>query len=66
MPFTLRQRQVADRICQGKTNRQIANELSLSDGSIKQYVTEMLARSGMPNRTALAVNWALRCDNYHQ
>jgi DNA-binding NarL/FixJ family response regulator len=38
-------------------NRQIAAALNLSEGAVKQYISRALERTGMPNRTAMAMAW---------
>jgi DNA-binding NarL/FixJ family response regulator len=58
-PLTWREVQVVDLIAAGKLNKEIAYELHLSDGTIKAYTSFILAKTGQPNRTALAVWWAL-------
>jgi DNA-binding NarL/FixJ family response regulator len=59
-PLTHRQVQIADLIARGgMTNKNIAHELHLNEGTIKVFVSIVLAKTGQPNRTALAVWWAL-------
>jgi DNA-binding NarL/FixJ family response regulator len=58
-PLTHRQVQIADLIARGVTNKNIAHELHLNEGTIKVFVSIVLAKTGQPNRTALAVWWAL-------
>ena len=50
-PLTLRQLEVLSRICQGKTNKQIATELGLSEKTIKAHVTGIFKVLGVVNRT---------------
>ncbi len=61
-PPTVREKQLMDRICEGKENKQIAFELHLTEGTVKTYVSDLLVKVGLPNRTALAMWWRTRCD----
>jgi two-component system, NarL family, nitrate/nitrite response regulator NarL len=50
-PLTLRQLEVLSRVCQGKTNKQIATELGLSEKTVKAHVTAIFKVLGVVNRT---------------
>lgn len=49
--LTLRQLEVLSRLCQGKTNKQIATELGLSEKTVKAHVTAIFKVLGVVNRT---------------
>ncbi len=49
--MTLRQLEVLSRLCQGKTNKQIATELGLSEKTVKAHVTAIFKILGVVNRT---------------
>ncbi len=49
--LTQRQVEVLGRICEGKTNKQIALELGLSEKTIKAHVTAIFKALGVVNRT---------------
>jgi len=49
--LTLRQLEVLSRVCQGKTNKQIATELGLSEKIVKAHVTAIFKVLGVVNRT---------------
>ena len=49
--LTLRQLDVLSRVCQGKTNKQIATELDLSVKTVKAHVTALFRVLGVVNRT---------------
>jgi len=49
--LTLRQVDVLSRVCQGKTNKQIATELGLSEKTVKAHVTAIFKVLGVVNRT---------------
>lgn len=50
-----RQREVVAMIAEGRTNREIADALYLSEGTVKNHVTRILEVMGVPDRTKLAV-----------
>jgi RNA polymerase sigma factor (sigma-70 family) len=50
-----RQREVVALIADGKTNREIAEALHISEGTVKNYVTAVLEVMGVSDRTKLAV-----------
>lgn len=56
-PLTAREIQVVIGIADGKLNKEIAWELHLGVGYIKVIVSNLLAKTGFTNRTALAVWW---------
>jgi two-component system, NarL family, nitrate/nitrite response regulator NarL len=49
--LTVRQLEVLSGVCQGKTNRQIAAEMSLSEKTVKAHVTAIFKVLGVVNRT---------------
>ena len=53
--LTARQRQVLEKLGQGKSNKQIARELDLSENTVKIHVTGILRALGVDNRTQAAV-----------
>lgn len=52
--LTGQERKVLDLIAQGCTNRQIADELGLAEKTVKNYVSNMLAKLGLHSRTEAA------------
>ena len=48
--LTPRERQVLDLVVQGKTNKQIATELGLSEKTVKAHVTAIFKVLGVVNR----------------
>ena len=50
-----RQREVVSLIAEGKTNREIAAALLISEGTVKNHVTRILEVAGVTDRTKLAV-----------
>jgi two-component system, NarL family, response regulator DevR len=53
--LTPQERKVLELIAQGKSNRQIAEEIFLAEGTIKNYVSRLLSKLGMQRRTEAAV-----------
>lgn len=52
--LTRQERTILDHIAQGKTNRQIAQEMYLAEKTVKNYVSNLLAKLGMSRRTEAA------------
>ncbi|MBI2706626.1 MAG: response regulator transcription factor [Actinobacteria bacterium] len=50
-----RQREVVALIAEGKTNREVAHALCISEGTVKNYVTKILEVVGVSDRTKLAI-----------
>lgn len=53
--LTGQERKLLDHIAQGKTNRQIAQEMFLAEKTVKNYVSNLLMKLGMARRTEAAV-----------
>jgi DNA-binding CsgD family transcriptional regulator len=58
-PLTSREREVLARLVAGRTNRQIAAELVLSERTVETHVGHVLGKLGVANR-AEAAAWATR------
>jgi DNA-binding NarL/FixJ family response regulator len=56
--LTFREKQIVDLVIQAKLNKEIAYELHLSEGTIKEYLHKVFRKLGVKSRTELAV-WAL-------
>ena len=54
--------QVTNLIAKGKLNKEIGLDLHLGEGTIKVIVSIILAKTGMANRTCLAVWWLLQTN----
>lgn len=55
--LTLREGQVVGLVRFGKMNKEIAHELNLTEGTIKEYLNRIFRKLNVKNRTELAV-WA--------
>jgi DNA-binding CsgD family transcriptional regulator len=45
---------VADSVCRGQTNKEIARQMGISDQTVKEHVANLCRRFGVQNRTELA------------
>jgi DNA-binding NarL/FixJ family response regulator len=52
--LTAQERRILDLIAEGKTNRQIAETMFLAEKTVKNYVSNLLAKLGMQRRTQAA------------
>jgi two-component system, NarL family, response regulator DevR len=52
--LTPQERRVLDLVAEGRTNRQIAGDLYLAEKTVKNYVSNLLAKLGMERRTQAA------------
>jgi len=53
--LTTQERNILELIADGKTNRQIADELFLAEKTVKNYVSNLLSKMGFARRTEAAV-----------
>ena len=57
--LSFREKQVVTLVSHGKPNKEIAFNLHLTEGTIKEYLNRIFRKLGVANRTELAV-WAVR------
>lgn len=57
--LSFRERQIAKLVCEAKLNKEIAFELRLTEGTIKEYLNRIFRKLEFKNRTQLAI-WAMR------
>lgn len=50
--------QVVGLITQGKSNSEIAREMEISEGTVKEHVQRIFAKLDLHNRTAVAI-WSI-------
>ena len=55
VPLTTKEEQILSQIAEGKTNKQIAAEIHLAEGTVKNYVSRIMAKLHAQSRTELAV-----------
>lgn len=53
--YTSRELDIIKAVAEGLSNREIAQKLYISEGTVKNYITTILAREDLSHRTALAV-----------
>lgn len=53
--LTLRQREIFHLVGTGATNREIAQQLYIAEGTVKSYITSLLSRFALKNRAQLAI-----------
>ena len=56
--LSLREKQVVALVRQAKMNKEIAHELHLSEGTVKEYLNRIFRKLDVTNRTELAI-WVL-------
>jgi DNA-binding NarL/FixJ family response regulator len=59
-PLTEQERNILTLIGEGKTNKDIAHQLYLSEGTVRNYVSSILAKLGFTNRSQAAAYAARR------
>ena len=55
-PLTARERQIADAIARGLTNKQIGAELDISAETVKRHLGTIYSKLALPGRVALAIH----------
>lgn len=53
--LTPAEQQIVELIAEGKSNKEIAQTLFLSEGTIKNYITEILSKLSLRDRTQIAI-----------
>ena len=61
VPLTGRELEIAQLVGEGKTNKEIAGQLYLSVGTVKNHITQILQQLELRDRTQLAI-YAVRND----
>lgn len=53
--YTAREMDIIKAVAEGLSNKEIANRLFITEGTVKNYITSILAKENLSHRTALAV-----------
>ncbi len=53
--YTSRELDIIKAVAEGLSNKEIANRLFITEGTVKNYITSILAKEDLSHRTALAV-----------
>lgn len=53
--YTAREMDIIKAVSEGLSNKEIASKLYISEGTVKNYITSILAKENLSHRTALAV-----------
>lgn len=53
--YSLRELEIIQAVAEGLSNKEIANRLFIGEGTVKNYITSILAKENLSHRTALAV-----------
>jgi two-component system, NarL family, response regulator DevR len=62
--LTVKEREILDHIAEGLTNRAIGERMYLSEKTVKNYVSSLLAKLGMARRTEAAVYATRRAERH--
>ncbi len=61
--LTPREQQIAECLTRGMASKNIADELSICEGTVKVHLKHAYKKTGQTNRIKLAVWWRARSDN---
>lgn len=62
--LTDREHDIVELVAEGLDNREIAAELFLSEGTVRNRISDILAKTNISNRTKLAIEWLTSHDRH--
>jgi len=54
--LSVREKQIVDQLLQARTNREIADSLSISEKTVKRYMTALMLKMNARNRVEVAIH----------
>ncbi|AKL94321.1 transcriptional regulatory protein DevR [Clostridium aceticum] len=58
LQLTLREEEILDLLCVGKSNKEIASALEISEKTVRNYVSKIMDKINVTNRTEAALFWS--------
>lgn len=55
--FTIREAEIIESIAEGLSNKEIAQKLFISEGTVKNYITSILEKTNLNHRTQIAIHY---------
>ena len=55
--FTEREIEIIKEISKGASNKEISKSLYISEGTVKNYITSILQKTGLSHRTQIAIKY---------
>lgn len=62
--LTDREHDIVELVAEGLDNREIAAKLFLSEGTVRNRISDILAKTNISNRTKLAIEWLTSHDHH--
>lgn len=55
--MTAHERKVCECLVKGMSNKEIAEEMEISSGTVKVHIHNIIGKTGLYNRTKIALKW---------
>ncbi|GAA0180628.1 response regulator transcription factor [Clostridium sediminicola] len=55
--FTQRELEIIKAVSEGYSNKEISEKLYISEGTVKNYISNILSKTGLKHRTQIAINY---------
>jgi DNA-binding NarL/FixJ family response regulator len=56
--LTTHERRICECLAKGMSNKEIAEEMGISSGTVKVHIHNIIGKTGLYNRTKIALKWA--------